>query len=72
MLKNNMDTHEEVVESLKQQMSLQTHHEAKQAIRPQINKTEEKQRAIAILLLQYCEGLKILEATPDSGSEKDD
>ena len=72
MLKNNMDTHEEVVLSLKQQMSMQTQFESKQVIKSQLSKTEDKQRAIATLLLQYCAGLRILEANPDSGSERDD
>ena len=74
--KNDMDTHEEVLESLKQQQqqqqTIQIPSEAKQTIRSQIKNIEDKQRAIAILLLQYCQGLKILESTPDSGSEKDD
>ena len=74
-----MEMHEEVIDSLKQQMEAPCPPESLQPIKSQLSKTEDKQRAIATLLLQYCEGLKILETmgdpietVADSGSDQDD
>ena len=59
---------------LKQQLSSPCPPENLKPIKFQLSNTEGKQRAIATLLLQYCEGLKVLEnlTATESGSEQDD